>query len=91
MLEQYEQTLEQWIATKVAQADDDQLFASGYLQGHFAVVLSQLEAEQDSSHQALDDKMHQCLMTAKTELEPADFVLVQNAWDELRQQIETAA
>ncbi len=90
MLEQYEQTLEQWIETKVTQADEDQLFASGYLQGHFAVVLSQLEAEQDVSQQALDDKMQLCLQTAKTELEPADFVLVQNAWDELRLQIEAA-
>ncbi|MCG9696305.1 YfcL family protein [Shewanella sp. Isolate11] len=89
MLEQYEQALDQWIETKVAQGDDDQLFASGYLQGHFAVVLSQLEVEQDLSQQALAEKMQLCLATAKTELEPADFVLVQDAWDELRQQINS--
>ena len=45
MLEQYEQALEEWIGAIVEQGDDDQLFASGYLQGHFAVVLSQLEVE----------------------------------------------
>ncbi len=36
MLEKYEQALEQWIGEIVAGGDDDALFASGYLQGHFA-------------------------------------------------------
>ncbi|GIU01910.1 YfcL family protein [Shewanella algidipiscicola] len=89
MLEQYEQALDQWIATKVAQGDDDQLFASGYLQGHFAVVLSQLEAQTEQDHQALDAKMQVCLETAKTELAPADFLLVQGAWNELSEKIAT--
>jgi hypothetical protein len=87
MLEQYEQTLDQWIATKVEQGDDDQLFASGYLQGHFAVVLSQLEAETEQNSQALADRMQLCLATAKTELAPDDFVLVQEAWNELNAKI----
>ncbi|MCE9679547.1 YfcL family protein [Shewanella sp. AS1] len=88
MLEQYEQALDAWIAAKVEQGDDDQLFASGYLQGHFAVVLSELESEETQDKQALADKMQLCLATAKTELEPADLVLVAAAWDELRAQID---
>ncbi|QYK02706.1 YfcL family protein [Shewanella psychrotolerans] len=87
MLEQYEQALDEWIATKVAQGDDDQLFASGYLQGHFAVVLSQLEVEDEQGCEALADRMQLCLATAKTELAPNDFVLVQDAWDELSEKI----
>lgn len=87
MLEQYEQALDEWIATKVAGGDDDQLFASGYLQGHVAVVLSELEQESVQDLQALEAKMQVCLETAKLELEPADHALVVNAWTELHEQI----
>ncbi|GIU29573.1 YfcL family protein [Shewanella colwelliana] len=90
MLEQYEQALEEWIGAIVEQGDDDQLFASGYLQGHFAVVLSQLEVETEQGQQALESKMAACLDTAKTELEPADFQLVLAAWHELSGKISAS-
>ncbi|MCG9746926.1 MULTISPECIES: YfcL family protein [Shewanella] len=91
MLEQYEQALDEWIATKVTGGDDDQLFASGYLQGHVAVVLSELEVEESQDYQALDTKMQACLETAKSELEPADLALVINAWNELREKMAQVA
>ena len=87
MLEQYEAALENWIGEVVAHGDDDALFASGYLQGHIAVVLSELEAENDSSLTALDNKVIECMKLARQELEDGDFVLVESAWTELRNKI----
>ncbi len=83
MLEKYEQTLEQWIASNLENGDDDAVFASGYLQGHVAVVLSQLEDDGDESYNALEAKMQPCIELAKEELEESDFVLVEQAWSEL--------
>ncbi|RYV03231.1 hypothetical protein SOPP22_05665 [Shewanella sp. OPT22] len=87
MLEQYEAALESWIGDVVVHGDDDALFASGYLQGHIAVVLSELEAEDDSSLTALDNKVVECMKLAREELEDGDFVLVESAWKELRNKI----
>ncbi|MGL5390042.1 MAG: YfcL family protein [Shewanella sp.] len=83
MLEHYEEALEQWIASVVSHGDDDALFACGYLQGHVAVVLSQLETLGDSSIGALLLKMTDCLALARQELNPADYALVEQAWAQL--------
>ncbi|PKG58154.1 hypothetical protein CXF83_15490 [Shewanella sp. Choline-02u-19] len=83
MLEKYEQTLQDWIESIVADGDDDALFASGYLQGHFAVVLSKLEAEHDQGAQALESKMADCLALAREELDDNDYALVNDAWLQL--------
>ncbi|WP_394204083.1 YfcL family protein [Shewanella waksmanii] len=91
MLEQYEVALDEWIAGIVASGDDDALFASGYLQGHFAVVLSQLEGQQQQDFAALAAKMDECLATADTELAPADYQLVADAWSQLSQRIQSAS
>ncbi len=83
MIEQYEQTLQDWIESIVAEGDDDALFASGYLQGHFAVVLSQLEAESEQDMAALEVKMTECLALAREELSDTDYALVNDAWTQL--------
>lgn len=87
MLEHYEDTLEQWIATVVHHGDDDALFACGYLQGHVAVVLSQLEALNETSLDALMLKMTDCLALARQELNAADYALVEQAWSQLQANI----
>lgn len=87
MLEHYEQRLEQWISNIVVTGDDDALFASGYLQGHFAVVLSELEAQSEQGIEALDEKMQECLKLAAKELEDHDYRLVSDAWQSLRTQL----
>ena len=87
MLEKYETALEQWIATVVSDGDDDALFACGYLQGHVAVVLSQLEAEGEADVPALTDKMQTCLAVARDELSDTDYALVEQAWSQLYQRI----
>lgn len=87
MLEKYEHTLQNWIESIVESGDDDALFASGYLQGHFAVVLSQLEVEDNQDLSCLSAKMQVCLALAKEELGELDYQLVEDAWHALRQQI----
>ncbi|NRB22375.1 YfcL family protein [Shewanella sp.] len=87
MLEQYETSLYEWIDDIVAKGDEDALFASGYLQGHFAVALSQLEAETVQGIDALDEKMHVCLELAKQELDDTDYALVASAWQQLNERL----
>lgn len=87
MLEQYEEALAQWIESVVSHGDDDALFACGYLQGHVAVVLSQLEEQAESSLDALLDKMTECLALARQELNDADYALVETAWAQLHGKI----
>ena len=83
MIEKYEQTLQDWIETIVAEGDDDALFASGYLQGHFAVVLSKLEIASDQGTEALAEEMLSCLALAREELDDNDYALVNDAWLQL--------
>ncbi len=87
MLEQYEEALAQWIESVVSHGDDDALFACGYLQGHVAVVLSQLEEQDQSSLDALLASMTECLALARQELNDADFALVEAAWAQLHGKI----
>ncbi|MCF1427067.1 MAG: YfcL family protein [Shewanella sp.] len=87
MLEKYEQTLDNWIESIVVGGDDDALFASGYLQGHFAVVLAEMESEGTSDLASLDEKMKACLVQATCELEDPDYRLVASAWQQLRSAI----
>lgn len=87
MLEQYETALYEWIDGIVEKGDEDALFASGYLQGHFAVALSQLELESTQDIDALNIKMGECLNLAKKELEDADYALVASAWQQLNERL----
>lgn len=87
MLEQYEITLYEWIEDIVAQGNEDSLFASGYLQGHFAVAISQLEAEAEQDFSALSEKMVVCMDLAREELADTDYVLVDSAWKQLSERL----
>ncbi|MCW3171146.1 YfcL family protein [Shewanella subflava] len=90
MLEKYDAAMESWIKETVSNGDDDALFASGYLQGHIAVVLAKLEAQADQGLDALDHEVIQCLALANEELNDADYVLVAKAWQQLRSRIVEA-
>ena len=91
MLEKYDAALDAWIEEAVSSGDDDALFASGYLQGHIAVVLSELEVEAEQDLTALDGKMVNCLALASSELNDTDFALIENAWQQLRVRIMSIA
>ena len=83
MLEKYEELLYSWIENAIESGSDDQMFATGYLQGHIAVVLSQFEQENYVSLEKLDQAMQDCLQENKSELEPQDYLLVQSVWQSI--------
>ncbi|MGZ9897748.1 YfcL family protein [Shewanella gaetbuli] len=91
MLEKYDAAIESWIEETVSHGDDDALFASGYLQGHIAVVLAELEVEAEQGIDALDTKVANCLTLANEELNDDDYQLVTQAWQQLRGRIVSAA
>ncbi|WP_298441178.1 YfcL family protein [uncultured Ferrimonas sp.] len=90
MLERWDQICHTWINHTLENGNDDEVFSSGYLQGHFAVVLSELEQQQQVDFPALQAQMAKSLEQAKSELAPEDMVLVTNAWQQLEQQLAAA-
>ncbi|MBY5922123.1 YfcL family protein [Ferrimonas balearica] len=87
MLERWDEICHQWVAEHLESGNDDEVFASGYLQGHFAVVLASLEQEPEVTLESLKSRMEAHLDEARSELEPADMALVQGAWAELAQRL----
>ncbi|GAA4872321.1 YfcL family protein [Ferrimonas pelagia] len=87
MLERWDEICHEWTGELLQSGSDDEVFASGYLQGHFAVVLSQLEQNEAPTLDGLQAKMADVLGAAKSELSPQDLVLIQNAWQQLNQRL----
>ncbi|GLP96582.1 YfcL family protein [Paraferrimonas sedimenticola] len=87
MLEQYEQQLDSWMAHQVDNANDDELFAAGYLQGHVTVALSEVEASGESNFESLSAAVAAALKGAESELSAEDQELVANAWADLQQHL----
>ncbi|MBY6186033.1 YfcL family protein [Marinobacter hydrocarbonoclasticus] len=87
MLERWDEICHQWVAEHLESGNDDEVFASGYLQGHFAVVLAGLEQQDSVTLDDLMAGMASHLEQARSELEPADWALVQGAWAELAQRL----
>ncbi|SHI08711.1 YfcL family protein [Ferrimonas marina] len=87
MLERWDEICHQWVAELLEQGSDDEVFASGYLQGHFAVVLSELEQETQPQLTQLQAQMSERLAQARTELAPDDLALIQHAWSQLEQRL----
>ncbi|RUO78277.1 YfcL family protein [Pseudidiomarina taiwanensis] len=56
----------------VQSTSDDELFASGYLRGHFDLVVAQLELANDAQVEALMPALEAAVTAAKHELSPAD-------------------
>ncbi len=88
MLERWDEICHQWVAQLLASGSDDEVFASGYLQGHFAVALAELEPEQAPQWSDLEARLEEKLSAARSELAPADLLLIQAAWRELAQRLQ---
>jgi hypothetical protein len=73
----YIQSLEQVFDDVVATGSDDELFASGYLRGHFDLVVAQLELNDNASADAVLPAVHASVEQAKHELAPADMAHIQ--------------
>lgn len=68
----YVEQLEQVFDQAVAEGDDDELFASGYLRGHFDLVVAQLELQQQAEIGAVLPALRAAVEQTKHELAPAD-------------------
>lgn len=67
----------------VVNGDDNELFASGYLRGHFDLVVAQLELRGEESPELLWEELRAALKKTKDELNPQDQQHVQNMLERL--------
>jgi len=85
MFEQFIQKAESAFAQVVDQGSDQELFIASYLQGHFDLVLSQAEQQQQINLLGLDKLMQQSLSQAfaNKELEADDQQRVLSFWQHI--------
>lgn len=62
---------------------DDELFASGYLRGHFDLVVAKMELNGETDPTQVMPNVQAAVDQAKHELAPADQAHVQNLMDKL--------
>ncbi|MCC5879845.1 MAG: YfcL family protein [Idiomarina sp.] len=68
----------------VVEGSDDELFASGYLRGHFDLVAAQLALNNEQDPAALWPALSAAIEQASHELTPADQVHVANLYKQLQ-------
>jgi len=76
--------IEQFFDTAADTLNDEELFAAGYLQGHFAVVVSRLQsvsAHPEALHQAMLANLDTAF--AANELAADDQVMVSALWNKI--------
>lgn len=88
MIAEFEGRIFALIEDMVASATDDELFASGYLQGHLTVSVADAEANGENTSEQLKARVQSSLDKAiqAGELSPRDQVLVVDMWEKLYQQ-----
>lgn len=69
---EYIEQLEQVFDQAVVAGSDDELFASGYLRGHFDLVVAQLELQEQATADAVLPALRSAVEQTKHELAPAD-------------------
>ncbi|MGM0481087.1 MAG: YfcL family protein [Pseudomonadota bacterium] len=62
---------------------DDELFASGYLRGHFDLVVAKMELNDATDPAQVMPNLRAAVEGAKHELAPADQAHIQNLMDKL--------
>jgi hypothetical protein len=73
----YIAALEQLFDATIADGNDDQLFASGYLRGHVDSVVAQLELNAQAEPASVMPAVTASVEAARHELSPADFRHIQ--------------
>jgi len=87
MINEFETRILGLIDELVEHGSDDELFASGYLQGHLTLAVAAIEQTDDHSAEQLQKYMQSSLQdNIQTELSPRDQVLVTEMWERLYQQ-----
>ena len=83
MIHDYEEQLLQLIDDNIDSATDDELFAGGYLRGHISLAAADCEHQRIDDIAVMQQKVKQSLLSAKSELSPSDWQLVQQYSDKL--------
>ncbi|MBY8316328.1 YfcL family protein [Vibrio fluvialis] len=86
MIIEFEEKLLELIDTRIATASDDELFAGGYLRGHISLSAAACEDDGVQDVEELKNRIEQSLEAARSELNPADRVIVSDLWCELAAQ-----
>ncbi|MBF8999507.1 YfcL family protein [Vibrio nitrifigilis] len=83
MIIEFEEKLLDIIDQRIATANDDELFAGGYLRGHISLSAASCEDENICDVDVLKERIEASLNDARSELTPADRVIVNELWQEL--------
>ncbi|PSW65251.1 hypothetical protein C0W88_09230 [Photobacterium leiognathi subsp. mandapamensis] len=83
----YEQKLLDYLDSLIESADDDELFAAGYLSGHITLSISYCEEHNLSTVDAVDEQVYSSLVEAQKELAPRDRELVLELWNSAKQAV----
>jgi len=86
MIIEFEEKLLELIDARIATASDDELFAGGYLRGHISLSAASCEEEGVEDVTELKARIEQSLEDARSELSPADRIIVSDLWNELANQ-----
>ncbi|XAW89064.1 YfcL family protein [Vibrio sp. CDRSL-10 TSBA] len=86
MIIEFEEKLLELIDTRIATASDDELFAGGYLRGHISLSAAACEEEGINDLNEFKNRIENSLEQARSELTPADRIIVADLWQELAAQ-----
>ncbi len=84
MIIEFEEKILDKIDARIETASDDELFAGGYLRGHIALSVSRCEELGISDIEVLASYINDSLEKAKSELSPADRIIVATLWHDLQ-------
>ena len=83
MIIEFEEKLLEIIDERIAHANDDELFAGGYLRGHISLSAAACEEEGITDLEVFKQRIEASLNDARSELSPVDQVIVSGLWHEL--------
>lgn len=86
MIIEFEEKLLELIDARIATASDDELFAGGYLRGHISLSAAACEEEGVNDLNTFKNRIEHSLDQARSELSPADRIIVSDLWQELAAQ-----
>ncbi|CAH0525268.1 YfcL family protein [Vibrio hippocampi] len=84
MIIEFEEKLLNTIDARIDGASDDELFAGGYLRGHISLSAAHCEEEGINDIAMMKQQIESSLEQAKSELSPADRMIVSDLWQELQ-------
>ncbi|MEI8634162.1 YfcL family protein [Vibrio sp. PP-XX7] len=89
MMIDFEEKILALIDARIESASDDELFAGGYLRGHVSLSAAACEEDNIDDIAELKSRIGASIEHARSELAPADLVIVQALWEDLQSQLST--